>query len=101
MKKTTFLIGALLLSRQLYAVNESLHVVPPHPSTQIYAGKREVDVDYIECPEQIGIPVPPQMVKQIEEAYEKANEDNFFEWEQSTKDLERLASRMPQEAWIQ
>lgn len=48
---------------------------PPHPSTQIYAGKREVDVDYIECPEQIGIPVPPQMVKQIEKMTQKHRDE--------------------------
>lgn len=42
-----------------------------------------------------------QMVKQIEEVYDKANEDNFYSWYQSTKDLERLINCMPQEAWLQ
>lgn len=42
-----------------------------------------------------------QMVKQIEEVYAKANEDNFYSWYQSTKDLERLINCMPQEAWLQ
>jgi len=42
-----------------------------------------------------------QMIKQIEETYEKANADNFYRWYQSTRDLERLANCMPQEAWIQ
>jgi hypothetical protein len=42
-----------------------------------------------------------QMVRQIEEIYEKANEDRFYEWRQSVKDLERLIQNMPKEAWIQ
>lgn len=42
-----------------------------------------------------------QMVKQIETVYAKANEDNFYSWYQSTKDLERLINCMPQEAWLQ
>ena len=42
-----------------------------------------------------------EVVKQIEEIYEKANEDRFYSWKQSTKDLERLIENMPQEAWIQ
>ena len=46
-----------------------------------------------------------QLVKQIEEVYEKANEKNFFdsisESAKPTRELERLANCMPQEAWIQ
>lgn len=42
-----------------------------------------------------------EMVKQIEETYEKANEDRFYSWKQSTQDLLRLIENMPQEAWIQ
>lgn len=42
-----------------------------------------------------------QMVKQIEEAYENANKDKFFNWKQSTKDLDNLISCLPQEAWLQ
>ena len=42
-----------------------------------------------------------QMVRQIEEAYERANEVKFYEMYGSTKDFERLIKNMPQEAWIQ
>lgn len=42
-----------------------------------------------------------QMVRQIEETYEKANEEKFYGWCQSTKAFERLIKDMPQEAWIQ
>lgn len=42
-----------------------------------------------------------QAVRKIEEAYEKANEDKFREWEKSTRDLERLANSMPEEVWLQ
>lgn len=42
-----------------------------------------------------------QMVRQIEEAYERANEVKFYEMYGSTKDFERLINNMPQEAWIQ
>lgn len=42
-----------------------------------------------------------QMVKQIEDIYEKADADNFCEWKQSTQDLERLVTMMPAEAWVQ
>lgn len=42
-----------------------------------------------------------QMVKQIEEVYEKANNDDFREWEKSTRELDGILGNMPQEAWIQ
>ena len=42
-----------------------------------------------------------QIVKQIEESYEKANEDRFLSWEQSTKELDRLAKSMPDTVWVQ
>ena len=42
-----------------------------------------------------------QMVRQIEEAYERANEVKFYEMYGSTKGFERLINNMPQEAWIQ
>lgn len=46
-----------------------------------------------------------QMVKQIEKVYEKANKNSFFDStfdsNKPTKELEKLANCMPQEAWIQ
>jgi len=42
-----------------------------------------------------------QMVKRIEEVYEKANKCNFYGWYPETTELSRLAESMPQEAWIQ
>ena len=41
------------------------------------------------------------MVQQIEEVYEKANDDKFYSWYESTKTLERLIRNMPDEAWLQ
>ena len=45
-----------------------------------------------------------QMIKLIEERYEKANEesDGFrYEWYKSVRELDRILENMPQEAWIQ
>lgn len=42
-----------------------------------------------------------QLVQQIEEAYERANDDRFYSWYKSTKTLNRLISNMPSEAWLQ
>lgn len=42
-----------------------------------------------------------QLVKQIEEVYEQANDDKFYEYHQPTRDLIRFANNLPQEAWIQ
>jgi hypothetical protein len=42
-----------------------------------------------------------KVVMQIEEVYEKANEARFYEYDQPTRDLNRLANSMPQMAWIQ
>ncbi|MEY8357051.1 hypothetical protein AALB39_27420 [Lachnospiraceae bacterium 54-53] len=41
-----------------------------------------------------------QLVKQIEEVYEKANDDRFYEYHQPTRDLIRFANNLPPEAWI-
>lgn len=41
-----------------------------------------------------------QLVKQIEEIYEKANDDRFYEYRQPTRDLIRFANNLPPEAWI-
>lgn len=41
-----------------------------------------------------------QLVKQIEEIYEKANTDKFYEYNQPTRDLIRFTNMLPQEAWI-
>lgn len=41
-----------------------------------------------------------QAVKLIGELYEKANEDNFYEFHTSTKELMRFANNLPPEAWI-
>lgn len=41
-----------------------------------------------------------QMVKQIEELYEKANEDKFCEYGKPTRDFARFTNALPQEAWI-
>lgn len=47
-----------------------------------------------------------QMIKQIEELYERANEEtNGFKWDlssfQTLRDFDRLIENMPPEAWIQ
>ena len=42
-----------------------------------------------------------QMVKRIEELYAKANADDFYNWNDSLKEFDRLVNCMPQEAWIQ
>lgn len=45
-----------------------------------------------------------KMIKQIEEVYERANEETEgfrYEWRNSVKELDRILSNMPQEAWIQ
>lgn len=42
-----------------------------------------------------------QMARQIEELYERAEADRFYEWKESTKALDRLLNDMPQEAWLQ
>ena len=45
-----------------------------------------------------------QMIKQINECYEKANEETMgfkYNFCKEVEELERLASNMPQEAWIQ
>lgn len=42
-----------------------------------------------------------QLVKRLEEVYEKANEDGFYSWYESTKELDRLTRNMPDMVWIQ
>ncbi|MEH2957819.1 hypothetical protein [Candidatus Merdisoma sp. JLR.KK006] len=42
-----------------------------------------------------------QMVREIEELYTKANEEEFCPYKQATKDFDRMLSFLPQEAWIQ
>lgn len=42
-----------------------------------------------------------QMVKRIEELYEKANEDGFYNWYDSIKEFDHLLECIPQEIWIQ
>ena len=41
-----------------------------------------------------------QTIKDIEAAYEKANEDGFHEWERSVSELDRLISDLPDKTWI-
>lgn len=42
-----------------------------------------------------------QTIKDIEAAYEKANEDGFNEWEQSVREFDRLISDLPDKTWIE
>lgn len=45
-----------------------------------------------------------QMVKQIEEVYEKAEKESCgfcYKWGKEVKELDRILDNMPQEAWIQ
>lgn len=45
-----------------------------------------------------------QMVKKIEEVYEKADEESFgfrYQWCKEVIELDRITGNMPQEAWIQ
>lgn len=42
-----------------------------------------------------------QMVKQINELYEKAAADGFYSWNESTRDFDRVLENMPQRAWLE
>ena len=42
-----------------------------------------------------------QAIKDIEAAYEKANEDGFHEWEQSVRKFDRLIGDLPDKTWIE
>ncbi len=42
-----------------------------------------------------------QMIKDIESAYEKANEDGFHDWEQSARNFDRLIGALPDKTWIE
>lgn len=42
-----------------------------------------------------------QAIKDIEEAYEKANEDNFRSWDDSTREFEKLCAALPERVWIE
>ena len=44
-----------------------------------------------------------QMVKQIEEVYEKADKESSgfqYQWGEEVRELDRILDNMPQEAWI-
>lgn len=41
-----------------------------------------------------------QLVKQIDEVYERADKNNFTDWEEPTMELNRLINMMPQEAFV-
>jgi len=42
-----------------------------------------------------------QMVKRIEEIYQKADKSDFYDWGSSMKEFNKLVDCMPQEAWLQ
>lgn len=42
-----------------------------------------------------------QLVKKIDDAYEKANNDRFYSWKSSTREFEDLLSHMPEAVWLQ
>jgi chromosome segregation ATPase len=42
-----------------------------------------------------------QTIKDIEAAYEKANEDGFHEWERSVREFDRLIGDLPDKTWIE
>lgn len=42
-----------------------------------------------------------QMVKQINELYEKAAEDGFCNWKESARDFDRVLENMTQRAWLE
>ena len=41
-----------------------------------------------------------QVIRQIEEAYEKANSKEFYKYSKETKDFERLVKQLPDKVWI-
>lgn len=40
-------------------------------------------------------------IKEIEKAYEEAEEDRFYPWEDSTKRFEQLLNALPDRAWVE
>ena len=40
-------------------------------------------------------------IKEIEKAYEEAEEDGFYPWKDSTKRFERLLNALPDRAWVE
>lgn len=42
-----------------------------------------------------------QTIKDIEAAYEKANDDGFHEWERSVREFDRLIGDLPDKTWIE
>ena len=42
-----------------------------------------------------------QLVNKINVTYERANEEGFYSWKQATRELEQLASAMPDLSWLQ
>lgn len=42
-----------------------------------------------------------KVIKEINAAYEAANEKNFHSWEKETKDLDRLVEILPEKFWIE
>ena len=42
-----------------------------------------------------------QQIKDIERAYESAEEDDFNDWHESTKEFDRLISGLPEKVWIE
>lgn len=40
-------------------------------------------------------------IKEIEKAYEKAADDKFHDWEQSTKEFDKLIKYLPDKIWIE
>ena len=41
------------------------------------------------------------VIRQIEEAYEKADKVEFYEYDEETKDFERLVKQLPDKVWLQ
>ena len=41
-----------------------------------------------------------QVIRQIEEAYEKADKVEFYEYDKETKDFDKLVSQLPEKVWI-
>ena len=42
-----------------------------------------------------------QQIKDIEKAYKLAEEDDFNDWHESTKEFDRLISELPEKVWIE
>lgn len=42
-----------------------------------------------------------QIIRAIEEAYEKANESNFYNWQDETKRFNQLLASLPERTWLE